>query len=259
MHATTYLSRAATIDGRANKVAAVTLSFWVLKILATTLGETSGDLLSTSLGLGYLTSLCLALLGLVVLIGLQITSRRFNALIYWGAIVATTITGTEIADTLDRTAGLGYGAGTALLLLILAAILVTWQWLGSGIRVYPIMRKQSEVFYWIAILASNSLGTAIGDGLSDSAALGYLVATGITAIVIILVYTLNRLMWLPAILAFWIAFVATRPFGATFGDLLTKPVSHGGLALGTGTASLVGLGLMSLVLLLSTHRSKQSL
>lgn len=246
-----------TIDGRANKVAAITGLFWLLKILATTLGETAGDMLSMTLGLGYLTSLCVTGVLLLGMLFVQINSRRFIAPVYWLTIIATTITGTEIADALDRSLGLGYAGGMSVLLAMFVVILAAWQRLGSGIRAYPILRRQTELFYWAAILASNTLGTSIGDFFSDSAGLGYLAASAITAAVIGLVYLLHRSARVSSVLAFWAAFVMTRPFGATFGDFLTKPIAHNGLALSTIVASTVAFALMLLLLLVQYQSARR--
>lgn len=250
MTTTTPCQYGVTIDGRSNKVAAVTGLFWLLKILATTLGETAGDMMSMTLGLGYLGSLCMAALFLLAMLFIQTSRRRFTAPVYWLTIIATTITGTEIADALDRSLGLGYVGGMSILLATLAAVLAAWQWLGSGIRAYPILRRQTELFYWAAILSSNTLGTALGDFFSDSVGLSYLTASAITAAMIGTVYLLHRSARVPSVLAFWAAFVLTRPFGATFGDFLTKPIAHDGLALGTINASVVAFVLMVLLLLM---------
>lgn len=245
-----------TIDGRANKVAAVTGLFWLLKILATTLGETAGDMLSMTLGLGYFASLCVSAVLLVGMLFVQASSHRFVAPVYWLTIVATTITGTEVADALDRSLGLGYAGGMGVLLIVFVIILLAWQRLGSGIRTYPILRRQTELFYWAAILASNTLGTSIGDFFSDSAGIGYLAASTITAAVIGVLYLLHCSARVSSVLAFWAAFVMTRPFGATFGDFLTKPMAHNGLALSTIGASMVAFGLMILLLLVQYRQQR---
>lgn len=238
----------AAIDGRTNKVAAVTGMFWLLKILATTLGETSGDMLSLTFGWGYIVSLAVALVFLACALLAQVSGRRFIPALFWLTIVATTVAGTEIADALDRSLGVGYLGGVSILLTGLLLVLGAWQWLGNGIRTYPILRRRTELFYWAAILASNTLGTAVGDYLTDSAGLDYLTASGITALTILCVYAIHRLHWIPTALGFWMAFVMTRPFGATFGDFLTKPVAQHGLALDTSLASTIALGLMMILL-----------
>ena len=244
----------AAMDARPllNKVAPVTLAFWILKILATTLGETAGDFLSMTLDLGYAVGLGVTagLLGLLLVA--QIGARRFHPALYWAAIVGTTTAGTEVSDLMDRTLGLGYVLGSVLLASGLAAVLTAW-WLRSrDLRVHPIAARGTEIFYWAAILFSNSLGTAFGDFLTDTAGLSYGQGALVTAAVIGVVLLLHVTTRLSDVLLFWIAFVFTRPFGATFGDLLTKPVASGGLDLPRGAASLVTLALLVAVLAVST-------
>ncbi len=234
-----------------NKVAQINLWFWVLKILATTLGETSGDFLSMTLGLGYTASLAITMGFFLIVLAIQLRSRCFHPALYWAVIIGTTTVGTEVSDLLDRTLKLGYTAGSALLLSCLLGSLAIWYHEERNLEVYPISEKKKELFYWIAVLFSNSLGTAFGDFLSDDLGLSYrggaLVTAGIIGLVVVLHYSTR----MNQIVLFWIAFVFTRPFGATFGDLLTKPVEKGGLALGTLPASLVALALLALVLVYS--------
>lgn len=232
-----------------NKVAEITFWFWVLKILATTLGETSGDFLSMTLGLGYTTSLAITLVFFLIVLALQLRSRRFHPVLYWAVIIGTTTVGTEVSDLLDRTFKLGYTAGSALPLACLLASLAVWYLLEGNLEVYPIFERKKELLYWIAVLFSNSLGTAFGDFLSDDLGLSYRGGALVTAGIIGLVVLLHYYSRVNPIVLFWIAFVFTRPFGATFGDLLTKPVEKGGLALGTLPASSVTLALLALVLL----------
>ncbi|GAB3680196.1 COG4705 family protein [Salinisphaera aquimarina] len=233
--------------GRWNKVAAVTLSFWVLKILATTLGETSGDLLAITLNLGYVAGLAITMVFLIAVLCAQLSASRFHAFLFWAAIVGTTTVGTEISDLMDRTLHLGYTGGSALLISGLLATLALWRWHQGRIRIHPITGRGEELFYWTAILFSNSLGTAFGDFLSDSAGLGYVTGALVTAGVIALVLLLHYATRLNHVLLFWVAFVFTRPFGATFGDFLTKPLAKGGLNFGTGQASAVTLALLVIV------------
>lgn len=239
-----------------NKVAAITWVFWVLKIIATTLGETSGDLLSLTLGLGYVVALAITGTGFVVILVGQLAAPRFIPALYWATILATTMLGTEISDAMDRTLGLGYPLGATLLAAWLGLSLLIWR-IGIGrLQVHPIGRLRVETLYWLTILAANSLGTAFGDFLSDTLLLGYLSAALVTAGVIGLVALLHRATRLPDVLLFWLAFVFTRPFGATFGDLLTKPGAHGGLGLSTGLASAVALALAGAIILLCYHRGR---
>lgn len=240
-----------------SKVAAVTLAFWIMKILATTLGETAGDFLSMTVGLGYSVSLAITFGLLVAILVAQVGSRTYHPLLFWTTIVATTTAGTEVSDLMDRTLGLGYLLGSMLLLTGLAATLGFWWWRDRDLRVYPILRRDAEILFWIAVVFSNSLGTAFGDFLTDNLALSYeqgaLVTAGIIAFVVLLHYTTR----ISEVFLFWIAFIFTRPFGATFGDLLTKPTESGGLNLPRGYASLVTLTLLAIVLIISTRTTQR--
>lgn len=234
-----------------NKVAQITIYFWIMKVLATTLGETSGDLLSMTCNLGYCTSIYLTMSFFILVLALQLKVKKFHPVIYWGVIVGTTSVGTEISDYMDRTLGLGYMKGSLILVSLLLITLGVWYYRERNLEVYPIHEKKIEIFYWIAILFSNTLGTAFGDFLSDNMKLSYiggaLVCVGIITAVILLHY-LSRIN---QIILFWIAFVFTRPFGATFGDLLTKPIVKGGLNIPRGYASLVTVILLAIVLIYS--------
>lgn len=240
-----------------NKVAQVTLLFWLMKILATTLGETLGDQLSMTMGLGYATGIWITLAAFLVVLGLQLGRSSFYAPLYWTVIVGTTTLGTEFSDFMDRSLGLGYVAGSAVLLAVLLSILGSWYLRIGNLHVYPITLRREERFYWAAILASNSLGTAFGDLLSDDLGLSYVQGALITASVIALVVVLHRFTKLNDVLLFWLAFIFTRPFGATFGDLLTKPLASGGLNLGTLPATLVTAALLSALIVLAHRRDKR--
>jgi uncharacterized membrane-anchored protein len=239
-----------------NKVARATLLFWLMKVLATTLGETLGDQLSMTMGLGYADGLWITLAAFLAVLLAQLARRSFLAPLYWLVIVGTTTLGTEISDFMDRSLGLGYVAGSALLLAALLSILAIWRIREGRLRVYPITQRREELFYWAAILASNSLGTAFGDMLSDDLGLSYMQGALITAAVIAIVVLVHRFTRLNDVLLFWIAFIFTRPFGATFGDLLTKPVASGGLALGTLPATLVTAALLGLLIIVA-HRTER--
>lgn len=239
-----------------NKVAQVTLLFWLMKILATTLGETLGDQLSMTMGLGYASGIWITLAGFVLVLILQLSRSSFLAPLYWLVIVGTTTLGTEVSDFMDRSLGLGYIAGSALLLTALLIILALWRIKLGAIRVHPITMRSEELFYWAAILASNSLGTAFGDMLSDNLGFSYVQGALITAAVIAVVLALHRFTRMNDVLLFWIAFIFTRPFGATFGDLLTKPTSAGGMALGTLPATLVTAVLLG-GLIVVAHRKER--
>lgn len=242
----------ADTGGVVGKVAAVTLAFWIMKILATTLGETAGDFLSMTLDLGYYVSFGITFAALAVILAFQIQSPRYNPALFWLAIVATTTAGTEISDMMDRSFGLGYAWGSTLLVAGLLASLAIWYARDRSLQVYPIVRRDIEVLFWIAVVFSNSLGTAFGDFLTDNLDLSYLQGAIVTAGVIGGVVALHYVTRVSHVLLFWIAFIFTRPFGATFGDLLTKPLEKGGMNLPRGEASLVTLGLLVAVLVVST-------
>jgi len=243
----------------ASKVARVTFAFWILKILATTLGETAGDFLSMSLGLGYTVGLAITGAILLAVLVAQVAAKTYHPALFWTAIVATTTAGTEVSDLMDRTLGLGYLWGSVLLAAGLGLTLLMWRRRVGHVRVDPITRRDAEVFFWTAVVFSNSLGTAFGDYLTDNAGLSYVQGALVTAAVIGVVLALHYLTKVNEVLLFWIAFVFTRPFGATFGDLLTKSPAQGGLALPRGWASLVTVGLLVLVLVVSERRRTAAL
>lgn len=241
-----------------NKVAAVTIFFWIMKILATTLGETAGDFISMSLGLGYYTAFAVTITLLVIILFAQIRRNRYNPALYWTAIVATTTAGTEVSDLMDRSLKLGYTTGTVILLTGLLTTLGIWYYRDRDLSFYPIVWKNAETMYWIAIVFSNSLGTAFGDFLTSNMGLSYVQGALVTAAVIVIVIALHYLTNLNDILLFWIAFIFTRPFGATFGDFLTKPIAEGGLNLPRGYASVITLVLLAIVLSISMRKEKRS-
>lgn len=241
-----------------SKVALVTIFFWIMKVLATTLGETAGDFISMTLGLGYYAGLGITFAILAVILFFQITARTYNPVMFWAAIIATTTVGTEISDFLDRSLGLGYMWGSIILVSGLAAVLVVWYQRDGNLRVYPITDRGTEMLFWLAVLFSNSLGTAFGDFLVDNVGLTFIQGALVTAGVIGVVAALHYFTRLNEILLFWIAFVFTRPFGATFGDFLTKPIDSGGLNLPREYASLITLALLCLVLYVSTQREKRA-
>lgn len=238
-----------------NKVAKITFIFWLLKILATTLGETLGDYISMTLELGYLVALGITAAFFFISLVTQLNVKKFLPPVYWLLIVATTTLGTEISDFIDRSLHLGYAMGSLILIIGLFTTLIIWYRRFHNISVYPISEKSKELYYWTAILCSNSLGTAFGDFLSDNLGFSYLQGAGITGAIIGLVVGLHYLTRLNDIALFWIAFVFTRPFGATFGDFLTKPIDNGGLNLGTLNASLVSMTLMIILIIVSGRKS----
>lgn len=245
-------------DTEINKVAKITLLFWLLKIVATTLGETLGDFISMTLKLGYVVGISITLAFFLAVLFMQLSVKKHIPIIYWFVIIGTTTLGTEISDYIDRTLHLGYTYGTLLLVSCLILTLFLWFRKYGNLEVYPITDRPKEIYYWTAILFSNSLGTAFGDFLGDSFGLSYLYGALVTGGVIIVVVLLHYLTKINHILLFWIAFIFTRPFGATFGDFLTKPVKKGGLDLGTLPATLVSLAIMALLLFIEYRQTKQN-
>ena len=239
-----------------NKVAKITLVFWIMKIVATTLGETLGDYISMTLNLGYLIALGITTLFFLGVLGAQLVANKYIPFIYWAVIVGTTTLGTEISDFIDRSLHLGYAMGSLFLITCLAITLLLWFKKYKNLEVFPIQEKPKELYYWVALLFSNSLGTAFGDFLSDNLGLSYLTGAVITGSIILIVVLLHYYSKINHILLFWIAFVFTRPFGATFGDFLTKSIDKGGLAIGTLQSSLVSMGIMILLIYFSNKQNR---
>ena len=230
---------ARSADDFATKVPEVTLVFWIIKIAATTLGETGGDSVTMTLNWGYLAGTALFLVALVALVGVQIVAKKFHPFLYWATIVASTTFGTTMADFADRSLGIGYTGGSSILLVCLLAVLGLWYWSLGSISVETVNTPKVEAFYWAAITFSQTLGTALGDWTADSTGLGYeggalVFAVGLAALAIVY-YRTN----VSRVFLFWAAFILTRPLGATVGDFLDKPLSHGGLALSRPIASAV--------------------
>lgn len=243
----------------ANKVAAVTLLFWLMKIVATTLGETLGDFISMTLNLGYVVGILFTLVFFIIILLVQLNVKKYIPAVYWLVIIGTTTLGTEISDFIDRTLKTGYLVGSLILLSGLLISLFLWYKKYGNLEVYPISERNKEFYYWTAILFSNSLGTAFGDFLSDNLGLGYMTGALVTGLIILIVIMLHYFTKLNHVLLFWIAFVFTRPFGATFGDLLTKPLAKGGLDLGTLNASLISLSLMIVMIFISQRKQNKEL
>lgn len=238
-----------------NKVARITLLFWIMKIIATTLGETLGDLLAQTLQLGYAVGLGITSAFFIIVLTLQLRAKKYKPVLFWLVIVGTTTVGTEISDFMDRTLHLGYLTGSLVLITLLLNTFWVWHRTIGEIEVYPVTNKKVELFYWVAILFSNSLGTAFGDFLSDTIGLSYLQGAMVTAGVIVVVVLLHYSTKISHLVLFWVAFIFTRPFGATFGDLLTKPSTQGGLDLGTIPATLVSITILGLLVFYS-HKKK---
>ena len=222
-----------------NKLPAITLSFWIMKICATTLGETAGDLLSMTMNVGYAVSSVILLSFFFATLVVQLSTKKFHPIIYWAVILSTSTAGTTMSDYMDRTLGLGYATGSLILVSLLTATLIIWKLTEKSLSVTNIKSLRGEVFYWTAILFSNTLGTALGDFLADNSGLGFAggaILIGSLLAVIVLLFYFTKVSH---VILFWLAFVLTRPFGATFGDLLTKTHEKGGLNFGTIGSSLI--------------------
>jgi len=223
----------------ASKVPQVTLSFWVIKILATTVGETGGDAVSMTLNLGYaLASLCFIAFFAIAL-SIQLASKRYHPASYWAVVVGTTTVGTTVSDFFDRTAGMGYVASSILLFCGVLALLYAWHRCVGRIAFEDISTRREELFYWMTILVSNTLGTALGDFVASTAGVGFeRGALVFGALILLLAAAHFWLRRIPGSIIFWSTYVLTRPLGATLGDTLTKPVAEGGLNIGRMTTSL---------------------
>jgi uncharacterized membrane-anchored protein len=227
-----------------SKIPEVTLTFWVIKILATTLGETGGDAVSMSLNLGYVIASFIFIGIFAAVVAAQVAAKSFHPFLYWAVIVATTTLGTTLADFADRSLGIGYVGGSLLLFILLMASLGLWYKSAGSVSVETVTSPKVEMFYWGTILFSQTLGTALGDWMADTNGLGYeggaLVFGGGLALVAAGYFFTN----ISRTLLFWAAFILTRPLGATLGDLLDKPIDHGGFAFSRYSASGILLALI---------------
>ncbi len=241
----------------ASKVPAVTLGFWLIKILATTLGETGGDTVSMTMNLGYLVGTAIFLTVLVALVWWQVAATRFHPFLYWATIIASTTAGTTMADFATRSLGIGYTGGSALLLGCVLASLIVWHRSLGSISVETVREPKAEIFYWITITFSQTLGTALGDWTADTGNLGYIGAAiifaGLLAVLALLYYTTNA----SRVLLFWAAFIMTRPLGAAVGDFLDKPLDHGGLSFSRPLASAVLTAAIVLLIIVLPQRAGQ--
>jgi uncharacterized membrane-anchored protein len=230
------------------KVPAVTLGFWIIKILATTLGETGGDTVSMTWDMGYLVGTAIFLVPLLVLVAWQIAAKRFHPFLYWATIIASTTAGTTMADFATRSLGIGYPGGSALLFACVLASLAIWYRTLGSVSVDTVRSPGAEGFYWLTITFSQTLGTALGDWAADTGGLGYgggALAFGAVLALIAALYFRTRV---DRVLLFWAAFILTRPLGATVGDLLDKPLDHGGLDFSRSLASAVlAVGILVLI------------
>ncbi|MBS0595308.1 MAG: hypothetical protein JSR84_17775 [Proteobacteria bacterium] len=240
------------------KVPEVTLGFWVIKIAATTLGETGGDAVSMSMQLGYLEATAIFALLFALCVSAQIRARRFRPFLYWATIIATTTVGTTLADFADRSLGIGYADGSALLLGLLLGTLWAWHRTLGTVSIRTVDSPRVEAFYWVTILFSQTLGTALGDWTASTAGLGYTGAALVFAALLAVVAAAYFWTGVSRTVLFWAAFILTRPLGATVGDFLDKPLNAGGLALSRYSASAVLLVFIAACILLLPQRAARS-
>lgn len=232
-----------------SKIPQITIAFWIMKICATTLGETAGDLLAQTLKIGYAMSSTILLVFFFITLAAQLFSKKYHPIIYWFVILATSTAGTTMSDFMDRTLALGYLTGSLILIILLVATLTFWKLTEKSLSVTDIKSNRGEIFYWTAILFSNTLGTALGDFLADSSGLGFFggaILISSLILVVVLAYYFSKISH---VILFWSAFILTRPFGATLGDLLTKPTTKGGLNFGTmGSSAILFVILVVLII-----------
>ena len=237
-------------DDANSKVPAVTLGFWVIKILATTLGETAGDTLSMTLNWGYLASTAVFATILILFVALQIAAKRFRPFLYWSTIIASTTAGTTMADYATRSLGIGYFGGSMLLFVCVMASLAVWRWALGSIAVETVHEPRAELYYWVTITFSQTLGTALGDWTADTGGLGYIRAALIFAAMLGILWGLYGWTRVNRVPLFWAAFILTRPLGAAVGDFLDKPIEKGGLDFSRPLASAVLAGAIVLCIIL---------
>ena len=253
----TAVSTRAALTAAGNKVPEVTLAFWVVKILATTVGETAADFLSTTLGLGLTGTTLVMSAMLLAALGAQITGRRYVPALYWTTVVLISVVGTLVTDQLVDGLGVSLRATSAVFALALAAVFLAWWRTERTLSVHTIVTKRRELFYWLAILTTFALGTAAGDLLAEGLALGYVLSAAVFAAVIAAVWFAHRRLGLGAVLAFWSAYIVTRPLGASLGDLLSQDRTNGGLGLGTTATSAAFLVTIVVVVLRLTRHRRQ--
>lgn len=248
MTTATVEQHAAQTTDTASKLPALTVLFWVMKIAATTLGETAGDLLSMTLKAGYAVSSLILISAFFAALSAQLRAKSYVPVLYWSVILATSTAGTTMSDFMDRSLGLGYAKGTSILLTLLALIFLFWRSTGESFAVDKIRSRRVEALYWTAILFSNTLGTALADYLAHNSGLGFARGGLLIGALLIVTIFVSKFTAVSKVLLFWIAFVLTRPFGATIGDVLTKTRAEGGLGFGTvGSSAILGSVLVSLV------------
>jgi uncharacterized membrane-anchored protein len=244
----------AVTNGTLSKVPEVTLGFWIIKILATTLGETGGDTLTMTMNFGYLAGTAIFLVALIILVALQIAAKKFHPFLYWATIVASTTVGTTMADFADRSVGIGYAGGSIILLSCVLAVLGLWYRAEGSVSVDTVSTPRVEAFYWATITFSQTLGTALGDWVAD-AGLGYEGGALLFGAALALVAAAYFWTDMSRVLLFWAAFILTRPLGATVGDFLDKPLNHGGLALSRPIASAALTGLIIALIVILPQRA----
>lgn len=246
----------ASHDSLISKVPLVTVGFWVIKICATTVGETGGDALSMTLKLGYAVSTLIFLALFIIALAVQVSVKRYHPAVYWAVVVTTTTVGTTTSDFFDRTLGIGYVVSSIVLSVGVIGVLGAWRWTAGRIEFENIQTRGDEVFYWLTILVSNTLGTALGDYVADDAGLGFQRGTVVFAVLLAFVAASHFFTRLSKSVLFWAAYVLTRPLGATIGDTLTKPRSAGGFALGRISSSAVIGGVMILLIVITEWRTE---
>lgn len=239
-----------------NRVPHIILLYWVIKIASTTLGETGADMFSMTYQLGYGTTILLFMGLFAVFLGIKLRMRRYEPVSYWLTFTASAIAGTAISDYIDRSLGLGYAQGSALLVSLLLVVLLLWYLQEKSIKVEYIATTGAELYYWLAFLLANTLGTAAGDFVADQLGMGFADSAMLFTGLLVVIALLHFFSRAPGVMLFWLAFVLTRPFGATFGDWLTKPTAKGGLDLGTTGASLVFVTILVVAVLRETRLEK---
>jgi uncharacterized membrane-anchored protein len=244
------------IPGMIKKIPEITLLFWLTKITATTLGETGGDLLSMNLHMGYAISSIILICFFLVTAVFQLAAKKYIPPLYWAVIVSTSTAGTTMSDYIDRTLGLSYGERVLILIIILIIVLGIWRITEKSISVSDIKTRRAELFYWTAILFSNTLGTTQGDFLAANSGLGFAGGAILISSVLALVVVAHYFTKISSVILFWIAFILTRPFGTTFGDVLTKSHSKGGLHFGSKYSSLVLFSLLVVLVIYESFKEK---
>lgn len=236
-----------------NRVPQIVLLYWIIKIAATTLGETGADMFSMTFNLGYGSTIVIFLTLFLLLLGVKLLIRGYNPLLYWSVFIASAILGTGISDFIDRTLGLGYAAGSTILVALLLIVLGIWYKKERTIDVEVITSSTAELFYWLAFLLANTLGTAAGDFLADGLGIGFGNSAILISGLLFIIAMVHFFTRISDVLLFWLAFVLTRPFGASFGDLLTKPVAEGGIHFGTIGSSIF----FGMILFLAISKERQ--